>query len=156
MPRKGHLRKKELLPDSKYNSPAVSKFVNGLMKGGKKSTAERVMYSALDMAAEKLNAEPFDVFQKAMDNVKPLVEVKPRRVGGATYQVPVEVAPERAQVLAIRWIINFARAKKGIPMADRLAREFMDAYNGEGSSIKKKEDTHKMAEANRAFAHYRW
>ena len=156
MPRKGHLRKKELLPDSKYNSQAVSKFVNGLMKGGKKSTAEKVMYSALDMAAEKLNAEPFDVFQKAMDNVKPLVEVKPRRVGGATYQVPVEVAPERAQVLAIRWIINFARAKKGIPMADRLAREFMDAYNGEGSSIKKKEDTHKMAEANRAFAHYRW
>jgi small subunit ribosomal protein S7 len=156
MPRKGHVRKRELLPDSKYNSQAVSKFVNGLMRGGKKSTAEKVMYSALDAAAEKLNVEPFDVFQKAMDNVKPLVEVKPRRVGGATYQVPVEVAPGRAQVLAIRWIISFARAKKGIPMADRLAREFMDAYNGEGTSIKKKEDTHKMAEANRAFAHYRW
>jgi small subunit ribosomal protein S7 len=156
MPRKGHLRKKNLLPDSKFNSPAITKFVNGLMTGGKKSVAEKVMYTALDVAGERLGVEPFEVFTKAMDNVKPLVEVRPRRVGGATYQVPVEVAPERAQVLAIRWIINFARSKKGMPMAERLAREFADAYKGEGSSIKKREDTHKMAEANRAFAHYRW
>ncbi len=155
MPRKGHLKKRGLLPDTRYGSQAISKFINGLMTGGKKSVAEKVMYTALDIAAERVNTEPFEVFKKAMDNVKPLVEVRPRRVGGATYQIPVEVVPERAQLLAIRWIINYSRSKKGMPMSERLAREFVDAYKGEGSSIKKREDTHKMAEANRAFAHYR-
>ena len=135
---------------------ALAKFINSLMRDGKKSTAERIMYDALDIAGDKLQTEPFEVFKKAMENVRPLVEVRPRRVGGATYQVPVEVPPERAQVLSIRWVLNYARAKKGIPMAERLARELMDAYKNEGASIKKKEDTHKMAEANRAFAHYRW
>lgn len=156
MPRKGHVKKRQSLPDIRFGSTAVAKFINSLMRQGKKSVAEKIMYRALDIAGEKLSAEPFEVFTKAMDNVRPLVEVRPRRVGGATYQVPVEVPPERAQVLTIRWILNYARGKKGIPMSDRLAREFMDAYKGEGSSIKKKEDTHKMAEANRAFAHYRW
>ena len=126
------------------------------MLDGKKSTAEGIMYGALEKAAEKLKVEPMALFEKAMENVKPAVEVRSRRVGGATYQVPVEVAPARAQALAIRWIISYARSKKGMPMAERLARELMDAYNNEGSSVKKREDTHKMAEANRAFAHYRW
>lgn len=156
MPRKGHIKKHQCLPDTRFGSQAVTKFVNSLMRQGKKSLAERIMYDALDMAGQKLNVEPFEVFQKAMENVRPLVEVRPRRVGGATYQVPVEVPAERAQVLTIRWMLNYSRAKKGMPMAERLAREFMDAYKGEGNSIKKKEDTHKMAEANRAFAHYRW
>ncbi len=156
MPRKGYVKKRDNLPDTRFGSVAVTKFINSLMRQGKKSVAEKIMYSALDIAGEKLNEEPFDVFTKAMENVRPMVEVRPRRVGGATYQVPVEVPPERAQVLSIRWILSYARGKKGIPMAERLAREFMDAYKGEGSSIKRKEDTHKMAEANRAFAHYRW
>ena len=156
MPRKGHVRKRQILPDTRFGSPALAKFINSLMHKGKKSVAERVMYHALDIAGEKLSVEPFEVFRKAMENVRPLVEVRPRRVGGATYQVPVEVPAERAQVLTIRWMLNFSRAKKGMPMSERIAREFMDAYKGEGSSIKKKEDTHKMAEANRAFAHYRW
>lgn len=156
MPRKGHVKKRQSLPDTRFGSTALTKFINSLMRQGKKSVAEKIMYRALDIAGEKLSVEPFEVFTKAMDNVRPLVEVRPRRVGGATYQVPVEVPPERAQVLTIRWILSYARGKKGIPMAERLAREFMDAYKGEGSSIKRKEDTHKMAEANRAFAHYRW
>ncbi|MGI6253213.1 MAG: 30S ribosomal protein S7 [Aminivibrio sp.] len=156
MPRKGYVKKRDNLPDTRFGSVAVTKFINSLMRQGKKSVAEKIMYSALDIAGEKLNEEPFDVFTKAMENVRPMVEVRPRRVGGATYQVPVEVPPERAQVLSIRWILSYARGKKGIPMAERLAREFMDAFKGEGSSIKRKEDTHKMAEANRAFAHYRW
>ncbi len=156
MPRKGHVKKRQILPDTRFGSLALAKFINSLMRKGKKSVAERVMYHALDIAGEKLSVEPFEVFTKAVENVRPLVEVRPRRVGGATYQVPVEVPAERAQVLTIRWMLNFSRAKKGMPMSERLAREFMDAYKGEGSSIKKKEDTHKMAEANRAFAHYRW
>ena len=134
----------------------ITKFINTLMLEGKKSTAEAIMYGALEQASEKLKAEPMAIFEKAMENVRPLVEVRSRRVGGATYQVPVEVAPARAQALAIRWIISYARSKKGMPMAERLARELMDAYNNEGSAVKKREDTHKMAEANRAFAHYRW
>lgn len=156
MPRKGHVRKRETVGDATYGNPVITKFINTLMLDGKKSIAEAIMYGALDEASEKLKVEPVALFEKAMENVKPLVEVKSRRVGGATYQVPVEVAPARAQALAIRWIIGFARAKKGMPMYDRLAHEFIDAYNNEGSSIKKREDTHKMAEANRAFAHYRW
>jgi small subunit ribosomal protein S7 len=144
------------MPDTRFGNAAVAKFIASLMKGGKKSIAERILYTALDNAAEKLGAEPCEVFEKAMGNVAPQTEVRPRRVGGATYQVPVEVTPERGQLLSIRWILSYARAKKGMPMADRLMRELMDAYKNEGSSIKKREDTHKMAEANRAFAHYRW
>lgn len=156
MPRKGHIKKRETIADATYNSVVVTKFINTLMLDGKKSTAEGIMYGALEKAAEKLKVEPMALFEKAMENVKPAIEVRSRRVGGATYQVPVEVAPARAQALAIRWIISYARSKKGMPMAERLARELMDAYNNEGSSVKKREDTHKMAEANRAFAHYRW
>ena len=156
MPRKGHVRKRETVPDTRFGNPAVAKFISSLMKGGKKSVAERILYTALDNAAEKLGTEPFDVSEKAMSNVAPQIEVRPRRVGGATYQVPVEVPPERGQLLSIRWIISYARSKKGMPMSERLMRELMDAYKNEGSSIKKREDTHRMAEANRAFAHYRW
>ena len=156
MPRKGHVRKRETVPDTRFGNPAVAKFISSLMKGGKKSVAERILYTALDNAAEKLGTEPFEVFEKAMSNVAPQIEVRPRRVGGATYQVPVEVPPERGQLLSIRWIISYARSKKGMPMSGRLMRELMDAYKNEGSSIKKREDTHRMAEANRAFAHYRW
>ena len=156
MPRKGHISKRPAMPDMRFGDIAASKFISGLMHEGKKSTAECVFYKALEIAGERVGAEPLAVFQKAMDNVKPLVEVRPRRVGGATYQVPVEVLPERAQVLAIRWILSYSRSKKGIPMSERLARELVDAYKGEGASMKKREDTHKMAEANRAFAHYRW
>ena len=156
MPRKGHVRKREAVPDTRFGNPAVAKFISSLMKGGKKSVTERILYTALDNAAEKLGTEPFEVFEKAMSNVAPQIEVRPRRVGGATYQVPVEVPPERGQLLSIRWIISYARSKKGMPMSERLMRELMDAYKNEGSSIKKREDTHRMAEANRAFAHYRW
>lgn len=156
MPRKGHVKRRITPPDSVYANPAITKFINCLMLGGKKSTAERIFYGALDLAGNRLSIEPGEVFEKAMTNVRPLVEVRPRRVGGATYQVPVEVKPERAQALAIRWIINFSRSRKGIPMVERLARELTDACKGEGGSVKKREDTHRMAEANRAFAHYRW
>ncbi len=156
MPRKGHIRKRTLSADPIFGSQALTKFVNCVMYCGKKSTAERIVYGALELSAKRLSSQPDEVFRKAMDNVKPVVEVKPRRVGGATYQVPVEVGPERAEALAIRWIIQYARAKKGMPMVERLAREFTDAFKGEGASMKKREDTHKMAEANRAFAHYRW
>ncbi|ACZ19420.1 30S ribosomal protein S7 [Thermanaerovibrio acidaminovorans] len=156
MPRKGHVKKRVTSPDPKFQSQAISKFINCLMIGGKKSIAERIMYGALDLAAQRLGMEPVDVFEKAMANVRPVVEVRPRRVGGATYQVPVEVEPDRAQALAIRWIIGYARSRKGIPMVERLARELSDACKGEGGAVKKKEDTHRMAEANRAFAHYRW
>ncbi|WP_213692822.1 30S ribosomal protein S7 [Aminiphilus sp.] len=156
MPRKGHVRKRVTPPDSVFGNQAVSKFINCVMWEGKKSTAERIMYGALELAAKRLSSQPTEVFEKAMENVRPLVEVRPRRVGGATYQVPVEVHPARAQALAIRWIINYARARKGIPMVERLARELTDAYKNEGGAVKKREDTHRMAEANRAFAHYRW
>lgn len=156
MPRKGHVRNREVPSDTKFGSLVLTKFINKVMLDGKKSTAEQIVYEALEKSAKKLEVTPLEVFDKAMENVKPLVEVKSRRVGGATYQVPIEVAPARAQALAIRWIITYSRAKTGMPMAERLSREFIDAYNGEGSSMKKREDTHKMAEANRAFAHYRW
>jgi len=156
MPRKGHVTKRKVSPDPMYKSEAITKFIHSVMYDGKKSIAERIVYEALEQAAKRLNVNPDEVFDKALENVKPLIEVRPRRVGGATYQVPVEVAPDRAQALAIRWIINSARSRKGIPMTERLAREFVDAYKGEGAAVKKREDTHKMAEANRAFAHYRW
>lgn len=156
MPRKGHVRPRITPPDSVYSNASIAKFVNCLMLGGKKSTAERIMYGALDVAGQRLGMEPEEVYEKAMGNVRPQIEVRPRRVGGATYQVPVEVRPDRAQALAIRWIIQFSRSRKGIPMVERLARELADACKGEGGSVKKREDTHRMAEANRAFAHYRW
>ena len=156
MPRKGHVKRRVTAPDSMHQSQAIAKFINCLMLSGKKSLAERIMYGALDLAGKRLTLEPAEVFEKAMANVRPAVEVRPRRVGGATYQVPVEVEPARAQALAIRWIIQYSRSRKGIPMVERLARELTDACKGEGGSVKKREDTHRMAEANRAFAHYRW
>jgi len=148
--------KRQVVPDPKYKSPVVSRFVNILMKEGKKSKAERIVYKCFDILAEKTGKPPLEAFQKALDNVRPLLEIKPRRIGGATYQVPVEVKSERGISIAMRWIRNFARNKKGKPMESKLADEMLDAYNGQGSAIKKREDTHKMAEANKAFAHYRW
>jgi small subunit ribosomal protein S7 len=156
MPRKGHVKPRITPPDAVYSNASIAKFVNCLMLDGKKSTAESIMYGALELAASRLNIEPVEVYEKAMTNVRPQVEVRPRRVGGATYQVPVEIRPDRAQALAIRWIIQYSRSKKGIPMVERLARELADACRGEGGSVKKREDTHRMAEANKAFAHYRW
>ena len=144
------------MPDLKSGSVLVTQFVNNLMHRGKRSTAQRIFYDALDMIAKKANQPGLEVFQKAVDNVKPVLEVKPRRVGGATYQVPVEVRSERRTALAIKWIISYARARSEKTMADKLAAELLSASKNEGSSIKKKEDTHKMAEANRAFAHFRW
>jgi small subunit ribosomal protein S7 len=156
MPRKGHVRPRVTPPDSVYSNTSIAKFVNCLMLDGKKSVAESIMYGALDIASQRLSIEPVEVYEKAMNNVRPQIEVRPRRVGGATYQVPVEVRPDRAQALAIRWIIQYSRSRKGIPMMERLARELADACKGEGGSVKKREDTHRMAEANKAFAHYRW
>ena len=156
MPRKGHIKKRAPQVDVRFNNPAAGRFISALMVGGKRSTAEKILYGALEGAAEKLGVEPFEVFEKAMANVTPNIEVRPRRVGGATYQVPVEVTAERGVQLSIRWIVSYARAKKGMPMSERLMRELMDAYKNEGASIKRRDDTHRMAEANRAFAHYRW
>ncbi len=148
--------KREILPDPKYNSVLVTKFINNLMSKGKKSTARRMLYGSFDIIQAKTNQDPLEVFQKAIDNVKPAVEVKSRRVGGSTYQVPTEVRPARRQALGIRWIINFASQRGEKEMASKLAGELMDAANSRGGSVKKKEDTHRMAEANKAFAHYRW
>jgi small subunit ribosomal protein S7 len=144
------------LPDTKYNSVVVTKFVCRMMWQGKKSINTRIMYDAMDSLQKKANAPALEVFLKALENAKPLVEVKSRRVGGATYQVPVEIRDSRREALAMRWLITAARARSGKSMADRLADELMDAYNNTGTAVKKKEDTHKMAEANKAFAHYRW
>lgn len=155
--RRRQAEKRELTPDPKYHSKLIAKFVNCVMRDGKKSTAEAIVYGSLDIAAKKLNkTETIEVLQKAMDTIRPLVELKPRRVGGATYQIPIEVSHERGVSVALRWIRNFARARKGKPMKERLALELIDAYNGTGSAMKKREDTHKMAEANKAFAHFRW
>lgn len=148
--------KREVLPDPKFKDLVLSKFVNSLMKEGKKSIAERIVYGALDEAQSKLSRNPIELFHEAIDNVKPAVEVRSRRVGGATYQVPVEVRPTRQQALAIRWIINAARGRSEKTMTNRLSGEIMDAAQNRGSSIKKREDTHRMAEANKAFSHYRW
>ncbi|GAB1483490.1 30S ribosomal protein S7 [Treponema sp.] len=145
-----------LLPDAKYNSVIVSKFVNRMMWQGKRSIAMRSVHSAFDVIRTKTEKEPLEVFLKALDNVKPQVEVKSRRVGGATYQVPIEIRDTRREALGMRWIINAARARAGHEMSERLAAELMDAFNNTGTAFKKKEDTHKMAEANKAFAHYRW
>jgi len=157
MPRKKLIDKKSVGPDPRYNSPLVSKFTNCLMLDGKKSVARHLLYGAMEIIEQRISdEEPLAVFETAMENVRPRVEVKSRRVGGATYQVPVEVRPDRRNALAIRWIINFAKNRSGQSMADKLAAELLDAYNNRGAAIKKREDTHKMAEANKAFAHYRW
>lgn len=154
--RKRQATKRDVLADPIYNSKVVTKLVNHIMKDGKKGTAQKIIYNAFDIVKEKTGEDPMVVFNKAMDNIKPGLEVKSRRVGGATYQVPVEVKPERAQALAFRWLAQYARLRGGHSMAENLANEIIDASNGTGASVKKKEDTHKMAEANKAFAHYRW
>lgn len=148
--------KREVEPDPKFNNVIVAKLINNMMMWGQKSTAERIFYKALDIVKEKINDDPLKVFFKAIDNVKPTLELRARRVGGATYQIPVEVDSDRRVSVAIKWMIKFARGRKGMPMAQRLANEIIDAYNNTGSAIKKKIDTHKMAEANRAFAHFKW
>ncbi|MBM4293710.1 MAG: 30S ribosomal protein S7 [Deltaproteobacteria bacterium] len=156
MPRKGGAIKRPVIPDLKYNDVLVSRFINSLMRKGKKSTAQNILYGALEMMGQRSGEEPIKVFHQAVDNVKPLIEVKSRRVGGATYQVPVEVRADRRVSLALRWIIGYAKARGEKSMDARLAAELLDAANNRGASIKKREDTHKMAEANKAFAHYRW
>ena len=156
MPRKGPVPRREILPDPKYGSVLVAKFINCMMRYGKKSVAERIFYQALDIIGQKTGKNPLEVFENAVENVKPVMEVKSRRVGGATYQVPVEVRPERRISLAVKWLIQSARARSEKGMVNKLANELLDAYNNRGGAIKKKEDTHRMAEANRAFAHYRW
>lgn len=156
MPRRRRPQKRRILPDPKYKDLVVAKFINNLMYGGKKSTSEKIFYDALEMVEGKLKKDPLEIFKKAMTNVAPVLEVKSRRVGGATYQVPIEVRSDRRQALAIRWLIRFSRSRSEKTMAERLANEFMAAFKNEGSSVKKREDTHKMAEANKAFAHFRW
>jgi small subunit ribosomal protein S7 len=156
MPRRYRPPRREVEPDPKYNSELVARFINRLMQRGKKSVAARIMYDAFDIIEERTRRNPLEVFHQAMDNATPALEVRSRRVGGATYQIPVEVRPERRTSLAIRWLIQSAQARKGRPMAERLADELMDASRNTGTTVKKKDDTHKMAEANRAFAHYRW
>ena len=156
MPRKGSVPKREVLPDPLYNSRLVTKFVNRLMYCGKRGAAEKIFYSSLETLAEKTGEDPMRAFEKVLENVKPHMEVKARRVGGATYQVPVEVNSRRANQLAIRWLVDFSRKRKEHTMIQRLANEIMDAANGTGSSVKRREDLYKMAESNRAFSHYRW
>ena len=156
MPRKGSVPKRDVLPDPVYHSKIVTKFINKVMLSGKKSVAQRVVYDAFETIKEKTGKDPLEVFETALKNVMPVLEVRARRVGGANYQVPVEVRPERRQTLGIRWIVNYARLRGEKTMDARLSAELMDAANNVGASIKKKEDTHKMAEANKAFAHYRW
>lgn len=154
MPRRGKIVRRQPKPDAVFNSVVVAKFINNLMTRGKKSTAERIFYGAVELASEKLKKDPLETFTSALKNATPLLEVKARRVGGATYQVPSEVKPERGAALAMRWLIAHSRKRNGKSMVEKLSAEFVDASNGVGSSVKKKEDTHKMAEANRAFAHY--
>jgi small subunit ribosomal protein S7 len=156
MPRRYRPPHREVQPDPKYNSELVARFINRLMQRGKKSVATRIMYDAFDVIEERTHRDPLEVFREAIENVSPMLEVRPRRVGGATYQIPVEVRSERRTSLAIRWVIQTAQARKGKPMAEKLAGELMDAAGNTGAAVKKKEDTHKMAEANKAFAHYRW
>jgi len=156
MPRRREVPKRPITPDPKYKDKLVSKFTNTLMFNGKKATAEGILYGAFDVIQERFKEEPLEVFRKALDNVKPKLEVKSRRVGGATYQVPVEVRPERRVALAMRWLVAYARERGEKTMRERLAAEFFDASAGRGNAVKKRDDTHKMAEANKAFAHYRW
>jgi small subunit ribosomal protein S7 len=156
MPRKREVRKREILPDPKYRDVMIAKFINGIMRKGKKSVAEGIFYGALNLIKERTQSDPIKIFSQAMDHVKPMIEVRPRRVGGATYQVPVEVRPSRKTSLAIRWIIGYAKQRSEKTMKEKLSAELIDAANNRGASVKKREDTHKMAEANKAFAHYRW
>ena len=156
MPRKGFIAKREVLPDPIYNSKVVTKLVNNVMLDGKKTVAQGIVYDAFDIIKEKEQKDPLEVFQAALENIMPVLEVKARRVGGANYQVPVEVRPERRQTLGLRWLTNYSRLRNENTMVDRLANEIIDASNGTGAAVKKKEDTHKMAEANKAFAHFRW
>ncbi len=156
MPRRREITQKRSAVDPRYSNPNVGKFITRMMLRGKKSTATSIMYDAFAIIQEKLGKDPVEVFQKALDNVKPVVEVKSRRVGGSTYQVPVEIREERRNALGMRWIISFARARHGRSMAEKLSGELIDAFNSAGNAFKKKEDTHRMAEANKAFSHYRW
>ena len=155
--RRRRISRRESIPDPKYNNRVLGKFINVVMERGKKALAERIVYKALEAATKTVNAQdPVEVFQKALNNVRPLVEVKSRRVGGATYQVPIEIPQDRGTSVAMRWLRDFAKNRKGKPMEVKLAQEFAEAYRGEGPAVKKREDTHKMAEANKAFSHYRW
>ena len=156
MPRKGDVPKREVLPDPVYGSKVVTKLINNVMLDGKKGKAQRIVYKAFEIIEEKTGENPVDVFEKAMENIMPVLEVKARRVGGSNYQVPIEVRPERRQTLGLRWLIRYTRARGEKGMIERLAKEIMDAANNTGASVKKREETHKMAEANKAFAHYRW
>ena len=156
MPRKGEVKRRDILPDPKYHDRMVTKFINSMMHDGKKSLTEGIFYDALDIVSERSREEALGMFKRALDQVKPLVEVRSRRVGGATYQVPVEVRPQRRVSLAMRWLVQNARSRPEKSMVERLAGEILDAANGRGGAMKKKEDTHRMAEANKAFAHYRW
>jgi len=156
MPRRGHIKRKAMKPDPFYNSLLIAQFINSVMQAGKKSVSEKIIYGSMNTIKEKAQEDPLKVYEKAVQNVRPMLETKSRRVGGATYQVPIEVRQSRSNTLAVRWIIRFAKERPGKTMTDKLANEIMDAANQRGGSVKKKEDTHKMAEANRAFAHYRW
>ena len=156
MPRKGHVAKRDVLPDPIYNSKLVSRLINNIMQDGKKGTAQTILYNAFDIIAEKTGREPMEVFEEAIENIMPVLEVKARRIGGANYQVPVEVRPERRITLGLRWLVQYSRSSGEKTMEQRLANEIIDAANNTGASVKKREDTHKMAEANKAFAHYRW
>lgn len=156
MPRRREVPERVIIPDAKYNSNLVSKFIACIMRDGKKSVAESILYGAFDIIEERTSKSPVKIFEQAVDNTRPMIEVKSRRVGGSTYQVPTEIRPSRRTALAIRWLINYARGRSEKGMAGKLAGEFMDAANNRGATVKKKEDTHKMAEANKAFAHYRW
>ncbi|MDE5546786.1 MAG: 30S ribosomal protein S7 [Anaeroplasmataceae bacterium] len=156
MPRKGHIAKRDVLPDPIYNSKVVTRTINTIMLDGKKGTAQTILYGAFDRVKETTGQDPLEVFTKALENIMPVLEVKSRRIGGQNYQVPVEVRPERKQTLGLRWLVKYARLRNDKTMEEKLAKEIMDAANGVGGACKKREDTHKMAEANRAFAHYRW
>jgi small subunit ribosomal protein S7 len=156
MPRRSKPLKRHIAPDARHGSYIIARLVNKIMLDGKKATAERIVYDALDIIKDKIGTDPVEVYDQALKNITPLVQVRARRVGGATYQVPVEVTPQRGMILAIRWMVDFARNRSGHSMAEKLAAEIMDASRGEGASIKKRTDMHKMAEANKAFAHYRW
>ena len=156
MPRKGHIAKRDVLPDPIYNSKVVSRTINAIMLDGKKGTAQTILYSAFDIVKEQTGQEPLEVFTKALENISPALEVKSRRIGGQNYQVPIEVRPDRKQTLALRWLVKYARLRKEKTMDQKLAKEIIDASNGLGGACKKREEMHKMSEANKAFAHYRW
>ena len=156
MPRRGSIAKRDVLPDPLYNSKLVTRLINNVMVDGKRGVAQKIVYGAFDIIREKSGKEPLEVFEQAMENIMPQLEVKARRVGGATYQVPIEVRPERRQTLGLRWLVGYSRKRSEKTMKERLANEIMDAVNNSGASVKKREDTHKMAESNKAFAHYRW